>query len=102
MEQFKEKFKEEAVDLIADLEKSSLDLSSDMENPEHIEVIFRSMHSLKGGSAMFGFEKIDAFTHQLETAYDLVRSGEMKVDDTLLDLTFKAIDHIKDLLDEDD
>ncbi|MFW5878050.1 MAG: chemotaxis protein CheA [bacterium] len=102
MEQFKNKFIDEALDLIQELEKSSLELSSDPTNPEHIEVIFRAMHSLKGGSAMFGFEKIDTFTHQLEAAYDKVRNGELKVSEKLLDLTFQSIDHIKVLLAEDD
>ncbi len=102
MEQFKQKFIEEAEDLIQDLEKASLELSSDPGNKEYIEVIFRAMHSLKGGSAMFGFELIDAFTHQLETAFDLVRSGKLVITQRLLDLTFKAIDHIKTLLENDD
>jgi len=102
MEQFKKKFIEEALDLIQDLEKSSLELSLDTSNKAHIEVIFRAMHSLKGGSAMFGFDKIDAFTHQLEAAYDMVRSGKLVVTERLLDITFKSIDHIKVLLEEDD
>jgi len=102
MEQFKKKFIEEAIDLIQDLEKSSLELSLDTSNKAHIEVIFRAMHSLKGGSAMFGFTKIDGFTHQLEAAYDMVRSGKLTVTERLLDITFKSIDHIKVLLEEDD
>ena len=102
MEQFKHKFIEEATDLIQDLEKSSLELSNDYGNTGHIEVIFRAMHSLKGGSAMFGFDKIDAFTHHLESAYDQIRKGLRKVNDKLLDITFKSIDHIKILLAEDD
>jgi two-component system, chemotaxis family, sensor kinase CheA len=102
MEQFKNKFIEEALDLIQDLEKSALEISSDPDNKEHIEVIFRAMHSLKGGSAMFGFELIDSFTHQLEAAYDMVRAGNLNVDEKLLNLTFKAIDHIKILLADDD
>ena len=102
MEQFKHKFIEEATDLIDELEKSLLELSSDKENLSHIEVIFRAMHSLKGGSAMFGFEKIDAFTHQLESLYDQVRKGKRKVTGDILDATFKSVDHIKALLSEDD
>ncbi len=102
MEQFKEKFKEEAQDLIQDLENTSLLLSSDPENRDHIEVIFRAMHSLKGGSAMFGFSRIDEFTHQLETIYDKVRAGEYPVNEILLNLTFQSIDHIKALLAEGD
>ncbi|MFZ5941676.1 MAG: chemotaxis protein CheA [Bacteroidota bacterium] len=102
MEQFKQKFIEEAEDLIQDLERTSLELGSDPNNKEHIEVIFRAMHSLKGGSSMFGFDMIDAFTHQLETAYDMVRSGRLQISEQLLDLTFKSIDHIKILLANDD
>ncbi len=102
MEQFKQKFIEEANDLIQDLESSCLILSSEPDNQAHVETIFRAMHSLKGGSAMFGFDMIDACTHQLETAYDMVRSGAMKVDDKLLDISFKVIDHVKDLLEEND
>ena len=37
------------------------------------------MHTLKGNSAMFGFNLIDQYTHQLETIYDLIRNGKMKV-----------------------
>ncbi len=102
MEQFKQKFIEEATDLIHDLEKSSLELSKEPTNNNHIEVIFRAMHSLKGGSAMFGFSTIDSFTHHLESAYDNVRKGMLAVNDRLLDLTFKSIDHIQILLKEDD
>ena len=102
MEQFKHKFIEEATDLILDLEKSSLELSADPTNTTHIEVIFRAMHSLKGGSAMFGFDKIDAFTHNLESVYDQVRKGQRNVNESLLDITFQSIDHIKILLLEDD
>ncbi len=102
MEQFKYKFIEEALDLILDLEKSSLKLSEDPTNEEHIEVIFRAMHSLKGASAMFGFDKIDFFTHQMESAFDRIRSGQDIVTDHFMDITFKSIDHIKVLLSEDD
>ena len=102
MEQFKYKFIEEALDLIQDLEKSSLKLSEDPTNEEHIEVIFRVMHSLKGASAMFGFDKIDFFTHQMESAFDKIRKGQEKVTDHFIDITFKSIDHIKSLLEEDD
>ncbi len=102
MEQFKQKFIEEAADLIQDLEVSALALSEDPENKEHIEIIFRVMHSLKGSSSMFGFDMIDHFTHQMESAFDRIRKGQDTVTDKFMDLIFKSIDHIKDLLNEDD
>jgi hypothetical protein len=47
-------------------------------NPRDTELvsrIFRGLHTIKGSGAMFGFERLAAFMHDLETAFDLVRSG---------------------------
>ena len=67
MEEFKQKFKEEATDLINELEEALLLLDNDRSNLNLIEQVFRVMHSLKGGGAMFGFSRISEFTHHLET-----------------------------------
>lgn len=101
MEQFRKKFIEEATDLIHELEKSLLKLGNDVSNKAIIEQIFRVMHSLKGGSAMFGFHKMDVFTHQLESVYDLVRNDKLKVTEEILSITLLSVDHLKMLLDED-
>ena len=50
---------------------------------------------------MFGFNLIDQYTHNLETIYDLIRNGKMKVSDDLMDLTLASVDHIRNLLDEE-
>ncbi len=101
MDNFKRKFVEEALDLINELETVLLRIASNPEDKELIEHIFRIMHTLKGNSAMFGFSMIDQYTHQLETIYDLIRNGKMKVTDDLMDLTLASVDHIRNLLDED-
>jgi len=62
-----------------------------------IEQIFRAMHSLKGGSSMFGFTKMDKFTHHLESMYDLVRNNKLQISPELFDITYTAIDHLKKL-----
>ena len=69
MDNFKKKFIEEANDHIIELEKALLELEGDYSNRELIEQIFRAMHSLKGGGAMFGFEMISNFTHNLEKEF---------------------------------
>jgi two-component system, chemotaxis family, sensor kinase CheA len=100
MDSFKEKFVEEALDLINELETVLLRIDKNTEDKELIEHIFRIMHTLKGNSAMFGFILIDQYTHQLETIYDFIRNGKMKVSSELLDLTLASVDHIRNLLDE--
>ncbi|MFW5792716.1 MAG: chemotaxis protein CheA [Bacteroidota bacterium] len=102
MEQFKKKFLEEAADLINSLEKALLALEENPNDKSLTEEVFRIMHSLKGGSSMFGFNKMDAFTHNLETIYDLIRSGELSLNREILDLTLDAVDHLKVLLENGD
>ena len=98
MDKFKNKFIEEATDNINDLEDALLLIENNPEDKELIERIFRAMHSLKGGGAMFGFNYLSEFTHHLETLYDLVREGKYKITRKLLDMTLASVDHMKSLL----
>jgi len=97
-ENFQSKFIEEALDNINDLEKALLELELSPGNKELIERVFRAMHSLKGGGAMFGFNRLSEFTHRMENIYDLVRSGQIQVSPNLLSVTLKSVDLLKDLL----
>lgn len=101
MDNFKKKFVEEAFDLIDGLEKSLLLLEENPEDSSIIQKVFRIMHTLKGNSSMFGFSKMDQFTHELETLYDDIRNERVKVNRGILDVTLDSVDHLKVLLDED-
>ncbi len=101
MDNFKKKFIEEAIDLINSLEKALLTLEDNPEDSSIIQQVFRIMHTLKGNSSMFGFTKMDQFTHELETLYDNIRNGKVKVNRAILDVTLDSVDHLKVLLEED-
>ncbi|MEA2106493.1 MAG: chemotaxis protein CheA [Bacteroidota bacterium] len=98
MDKFTAKFIEEATDNIKDLEDALLILDNDPGNKELIERVFRAMHTIKGGGAMFGFQQLSDFTHHLENIYDLVREGKLQVTRDLLDITLESVDHMKVLL----
>ncbi|MFO7829559.1 MAG: chemotaxis protein CheA [Bacteroidales bacterium] len=102
MDKFIGKFIEEATDNLKDLEDALLLLENDPGNKELIERVFRAMHSIKGGGAMFGFQKLGDFTHHLENIYDLVRENKIKVTRDLLDITLQSVDHMKILLTDSD
>ena len=99
MDQHQMAFKEEAYELLSDLEALLLDLEACPDDMELINSVFRSMHTIKGSGAMFGFEDIAAFTHEVETVYDEVRSGAITVSKHLIDLTLSACDCIGKMLD---
>ncbi len=96
-----EAFIQEAQELLQELESSLLELEEDTENTELIARIFRAMHTIKGSGAMFGFENIAHFVHDIETAYDMVRNGELRVSKPMLDYSFKSCDVIKQMLEDD-
>ena len=97
-EKNRELFRAEAYDLLAELESSLLDLENSPDDKDLIGRIFRALHTIKGSGSMFGFDDIAAFTHKIETLFDRVRSGEVSVTKDLIDLTFSAVDHIRDVL----
>jgi len=101
MDKFTAKFIEEATDNIKDLEDALLILDNEPENKELVERVFRAMHTIKGGGAMFGFQKLSDFTHHLENVYDLVREDKLNVTRDLLDITLQSVDHMKVLLSGD-
>ncbi|MGQ1785601.1 chemotaxis protein CheA [Saccharicrinis sp. GN24d3] len=102
IDKFRAKFVEESLDNVHDLEEALLLLEDDRTDKEIIERIFRAMHSLKGGGAMFGFNDLSEFTHHLETVFDEVRNGKLVISDEIISVTFNAIDQIKHLLDVGD
>lgn len=102
IDKFKAKFVEESLDNVNDLEEALFALENDMQSKDLIERIFRAMHSLKGGGAMFGFNHLSDFTHHLENIFDKVRNGKIKVTPDLISLTFSAVDEIKYLLEKGD
>lgn len=99
LEQLSSVFFDEANELLDNLEEQLLALSDSPSDPETIAAVFRAMHTIKGSSAMFGFNEISTFTHEAESAMDQVRNGIIPVTPELIELLLKARDHIRSLLD---
>jgi two-component system chemotaxis sensor kinase CheA len=55
-------------------------------------------HSIKGGSATFGFSEIASFTHSLETLLDELRANRLQVTEETSDLLLKSVDAMRDML----
>jgi two-component system, chemotaxis family, sensor kinase CheA len=99
MDVHREAFKEEAYELLAELESSLLELEERPDDADLIGRVFRAMHTIKGSGSMFGFDDIAAFTHEVETIFDMVRNGKLEVSKRLVNLTLAARDQIKAMLD---
>jgi two-component system chemotaxis sensor kinase CheA len=97
-DQFKQAFREEGREVLVDLESALLELNDNRADQELVGRVFRALHTLKGSGAMFGFEDMATFTHNLETAFDEVRNGRLAISSELIDLTLSALDQIRAML----
>jgi two-component system chemotaxis sensor kinase CheA len=99
-DQFKQAFREEGREVLVDLESALLELNDNRADQALVGRVFRALHTLKGSGAMFGFEDMATFTHNLETAFDEVRNGRLQISPELIDLTLSALDQIRAMLEE--
>lgn len=98
LEQFHAAFYDESFEALATMETTLLQLDVGAPEPELINTIFRVAHSIKGGSATFGFTDIASFTHSLESLLDALRGGTMSVTAAVCDLLLRAVDVLRALL----
>lgn len=95
-------FREEALELLGEVEETLLALEDRPEDTGQVAKLFRAMHTIKGSGAMFGFEEIARFTHEVETTLDMVRAGHLPFSRDLATLILQSRDHILLLLGESD
>lgn len=98
IDQLRESFVEETMELISELEAILLATDIDLIETSTIDKIFRIVHTIKGSGGMLGFEKILELTHGLEDHYDKIRAGNKEFTDELLQLSLKSIDVLKQLV----
>lgn len=97
--QFQEAFFEEAAEHLAIIEEGLLALEQHPKDLDLLAKIFRSAHSIKGTSGMFGFNAVAQLTHKMETLLDLLRNGQKGVTPQVADLLLKSTDCLKTLID---
>jgi two-component system chemotaxis sensor kinase CheA len=95
-------FLQEAQDLLEQLEQTLLDLERTPADSDLLNTAFRAMHTIKGSGAMFGFDAVAAFTHHVETAFDLVRKGRLTPTRELIAVALAAKDQMRLLIDRPD
>ena len=93
-----ETFRQEASELLEQLELSLLDLEQTPDNADLVNSAFRALHTIKGSGAMFGFSEVAGFVHEFETAFDKVRKGLRPATPELIAVALDAKDHVHKLI----
>ena len=90
-------FMAETDDHLQALDEILVRLEQENNDPELIQTVFRSAHTLKGMAGMIGHKRMVALTHALETALDGVRKDKIEVSTPLIDLCLDAVDGLRQL-----
>jgi len=85
-------FFDELAEKIQCLSDNILILERDGGSQQAIQEIFRAAHTIKGSSAVMGFEKIASLTHEMENVFQEMRSGKLSVSKALIDILLQSID----------
>ena len=96
--QFYQIFFEEAGENLDQMERILLDLDLTAANDEELNGIFRCAHSIKGGSATFGFSDVAELTHHMESLLDRLRRHEIQPIPEMVDVLLESADASRSLL----
>ncbi|MDW8373713.1 MAG: chemotaxis protein CheA [Planctomycetota bacterium] len=82
------------------LDQEFLQLEQDPGNRELLASIFRTIHTVKGTSGFFGFERLQRVAHAGENLLAKLRDGVLELDDARSDALLRTVDAIRAILAE--
>lgn len=93
-------FRAESEKYIKELSDSLLALEKDPENIEQMNTMFRAVHTFKGMASTMGFREIVELTHEMENLIDRLRTRELILNSSLIDILFKCLDALEGLVEK--
>ena len=82
------------------LDKEFLQLEQNPNNREVISSIFRTIHTVKGTSGFFGFEKLQVVAHAGESLLTKLREGTLSLNPDMNSSLLRTVDAIRGILNE--
>lgn len=98
MAEIRASFFVECEELLESLQDALSIMDEGAHDSETINVVFRAVHSIKGGAGAFGLDGLVAFSHRFETVMDEVRSGRLDLTPEAIKLFFVAADVLQDIV----
>lgn len=95
---YRDMFVQEALEHVESLNQSLLKFEEEPTVREHVDVLFRSAHTLKGMAATMGYDQIREICKTIEEIFDRFRKGEETITTELGNVIFYGIDILKQLI----
>jgi len=75
-----------------------LNIESDPKNNDALNAVYRSFHTIKGVAGFLNLKDIATLAHATEDLLDRARKGELLLVGTPIDVTFNAVDAMKQMI----
>ncbi len=95
-------FRTEAGELLDALDSCLLDLLANPDDHELVDRSFRVLHTLKGAATMYGYDRLSALAHSLESVFAEARNGGSAVAKEAIERALRAGDEMRLLLAPED
>lgn len=102
MKASKKEFIAESEDILFESQQLILEIQDTYQtapNPDTINALFRSMHTLKGLSGLFGSKGMTDLSHSLESLLDDIRLGKIDITDEVVNFLLKNLDTLRSAVD---
>lgn len=98
---YREMFVQEALEHVDNLNQCLLKLEDEPDVREHVDVLFRSAHTLKGMAATMDYTQIRELCKAIEGIFDKFRQNEEKITKSLASVIFEGIDLLKQMIEDE-
>jgi two-component system, chemotaxis family, sensor kinase CheA len=88
-------FHAEALDHLQQIEAALLALDETPDDPEALNSIFRSFHTIKGVSGFLHLTPMHTLTHEVESLLDLARNRKLRLNSTIITEILKSRDAVQ-------
>lgn len=93
-----QEFVGEATGHIEGAETALLQLEEDGSNPDAINCVFRSFHTIKGVAGFLNLAQVGSLAHAAENVLDLCRKGKLQFDSSVADIILQSVDAMRKLI----
>ncbi|MDX9702518.1 MAG: chemotaxis protein CheA [Candidatus Auribacterota bacterium] len=90
-------FLTEANEIFQNISSNLVIIEKNNNDQDTLNALFREIHNFKGNARYLGFGNIEKLAHHMESVFDDIRNGTLKITSRIIDLLFKCLDMLIDL-----
>ena len=98
---YREMYLSEALEHIDIMNQALLKLEENPDVKEHLDLIFRSAHTIKGMAATMGYEQTKELCKNIENVFDELRKKQSILTPNLASALFKCIDALQQMINDE-